>query len=107
MFKSTWDYLQKSELSIGVNEGFSVWNNTNYLTSNYGDGIPLYLNFPEELIKSIKKAGISLVTSVNNHLLDKGINGALRVFAKYSWTFWLKDILFKFYYQYKLFLIKL
>jgi fucose 4-O-acetylase-like acetyltransferase len=78
MFKNTWDYLQKSELSIGVYEGPSAGNKTSYSTSNYGDGIPLYLNFPDEFAKSVKKAGISLVTTANNHLLDRGINGALR-----------------------------
>ena len=78
MFKNTWDYLQKSELSIGVFEGPSAGNKTSYSTSNYGDGIPLYLNFPDEFVKSVKKAGISLVTTANNHLLDKGIDGALR-----------------------------
>ena len=78
MFKNTWDYLKKSELSIGVYEGPSAGNKTSYSTSNYDDGIPLHLNFPDEFAKSVKKAGISLVTTANNHLLDKGIDGALR-----------------------------
>ena len=89
MFKETLEYLQKSDLSIGVYEGPSAGNMTSYSTSNYNDGIPLYLNFPDEFAESIKKAGISLVTTANNHLLDKGINGALRtidILNKYNIT---------------------
>jgi len=78
MFKYTWDYLQRSELSIGVYEGPSAGNMTSYSTSNFDDGIPMHLNFPDEFAESVRKAGISLVTTANNHLLDKGINGALR-----------------------------
>jgi poly-gamma-glutamate capsule biosynthesis protein CapA/YwtB (metallophosphatase superfamily) len=89
IFKETWEYLQKSELSIGVYEGPSAGNMTNYSTSNYNDGIPLYLNFPDEFAESVKKAGINLVTTANNHLLDKGIDGALRtidILNKYNIT---------------------
>ena len=89
MFKQTFEYLQKSELSIGVYEGPSAGNMTKYSTSNFNDGIPLYLNFPDEFAESVKKAGISLVTTANNHLLDKGINSALRtidILNKYNIT---------------------
>ena len=61
----------------------------NYSTSNYNDGMPLYLNFPDEFAESVKKAGINLVTTTNNHLLDKGIDGALRtidILNKYNIT---------------------
>ena len=78
MFKFTSDILKKSDLSIGIYEGTSVGNNTRYSTSNYGDGIPLALNYPDEFAESVKKAGIDLVTTANNHLLDKIIFGALR-----------------------------
>ena len=72
MFKYTLDYLQKSELSIGVYEGLYTENMTSYSTSNFNDRIQ------DEFAESIRKAGISLVTTANNHLLDKGINGAFR-----------------------------
>lgn len=55
MFKNTWDYLQKSDLSIGVYEGPSAGNKTSYSTSNYGDGIPLYLNYQDEFQNPLKK----------------------------------------------------
>jgi len=89
IFKETWEYLQKSELSIGVYEGPSAGNMTNYSISNFNDGIPLYLNFPDEFAESVKKAGIKLVTTANNHLLDKGLDGALRtidILNKYNIT---------------------
>jgi hypothetical protein len=78
MFKFTSDILKKSDLSIGIYEGTSAGNNTSYSTSNYGDGIPLALNYPDEFAESVKMAGIDLVTTSNNHLLDKGIFGAVR-----------------------------
>ena len=78
MFKYPSKHFKESDFTIGVYEGPSAGNNTSYSTSNYGDGIPLYLNFPDEFAESVKKAGIDLVTTANNHLLDKGIKGALR-----------------------------
>ena len=68
-------------------DGPNAGNTTSYSTSNYGDGIPLYLNFPDEFAESVKNAGINLVTTTNNHLLDKNIKGAMRtldLFDKYN-----------------------
>ena len=36
------------------------------------------LNFPDEFASAVKKSGIDLVSTANNHLLDKGKEGALR-----------------------------
>ena len=78
IFKYTSKHFHESDLTIGVYEGPSAGNNTSYSTSNYGDGIPIYLNFPDEFAESVKKAGIDLVSTANNHLLDKKIAGAMR-----------------------------
>jgi poly-gamma-glutamate capsule biosynthesis protein CapA/YwtB (metallophosphatase superfamily) len=89
MLKYPSEHLKKSDLSIGVYEGPSAGNNASFTTSNCGDGLPLYLNFPDEFAESVKKSGINLVTTANNHLLDKGIEGALRtidVLKKYNIT---------------------
>ena len=89
MFKYPSEHLKKSDLSIGIYEGPSAGNNASFTTSNCGDGLPLYLNFPDEFAESVKKSGINLVTTANNHLLDKGIEGALRtidVLKKYNIT---------------------
>ena len=87
IFKYTSNHFHKSDLTIGVYEGPSAGNTTSYSTSNYGDGIPLYLNFPDEFAESVKKAGINLVTTANNHLLDKNLEGSMRtldVLDKYN-----------------------
>ena len=78
MFKYPSYHFKKSDLTIGVYEGPSAGNSTNYSTSNYDDGIPLHLNYPDDFAESVKKAGIDFVTTSNNHLMDKGIEGALR-----------------------------
>ena len=78
MFQYTSKHFHESDLSIGVFEGPSAGNNTSFSTSNYDDGIPLFLNFPDEFAEAIKRAGINLVTTANNHLLDKDLEGAMR-----------------------------
>lgn len=78
MFEYTKKYLSNSDFTIGVYEGPSAGDKTSYSTSNYGDGIKLYLNFPDEFAISVKKSGIDFVTTANNHTMDKGLDGALR-----------------------------
>ena len=90
MFKYASEHFKKSDFTIGVYEGPSAGNNTSFSTSNYEDDIPLYLNYPDEFAESIKKSGINLVTTANNHLLDKNINGVFRtidVLNKYNIKF--------------------
>ena len=87
MFKYTSNHFHESDLSIGVYEGPSAGDKTNYSTSNYDDNIPIFLNYPDEFAEAVKKAGINLVTTANNHLLDKKLEGALRtldILDKYS-----------------------
>ena len=79
IFKYTKDHFHKSDLSIGVFEGPTAGGGIkDYSNSNYNDGISLYLNFPDEFVSAIKNSGINYVTTSNEHLLDKGIKGALR-----------------------------
>jgi len=87
MFKYTSNHFHESDLSIGVYEGPSAGDKTSYSTSNYDDNIPIFLNYPDEFAEAVKKAGINLVTTANNHLFDKKLEGALRtldVLEKYS-----------------------
>ena len=89
IFHFTSDHFKKSDLTIGVYEGPSAGNKFKYSTSNIGDGIPLYLNFPDEFAESVKRAGINLVTLANNHILDRNIEGAFRtidILNKYNIT---------------------
>ena len=64
-------------------------NNTGFTTSIYDDKLPLYLNFPDEFVEVVKKAGINLVTTANKYLLDKSIKDAIRtldILDKYNIT---------------------
>jgi fucose 4-O-acetylase-like acetyltransferase/lysophospholipase L1-like esterase len=78
MFEHARKYLEQSDLAIGIFEGPMAGEEAGYTTSNYDDRIPLYLNFPDAFASAVKEAGIDLVSTANNHLLDKGEKGALR-----------------------------
>lgn len=78
MFKHVSDIWKSSDLAIAVFEGPMGGREKGWSTSNYDDGIHLTLNFPDSFGKSVKDAGIDLVTLANNHLTDAGIDGALR-----------------------------
>ncbi|HYE11720.1 MAG TPA: CapA family protein [Patescibacteria group bacterium] len=78
MFEYASKYLTEVDLAIGIFEGPTAGEEAGYSTSNYDDGIPLYLNYPDSFAKAVKDSGIDLVSTANNHLLDKGEEGALR-----------------------------
>ena len=78
VFEYAAPYLQDADLAIGVYEGPSAGGGKGYTTSNFGDGIKIYLNFPDEFAQAVKDAGIDLVTTSNNHLLDMDLEGAMR-----------------------------
>lgn len=78
MFQYTSKYFHESDFSIGVYAGPSAGNDTSFSTSNHREGIHLTPNYPDEFAEAVKKAGINLVTTANNHLLDKNISGAMR-----------------------------
>jgi len=78
MFEHAKKYLSEADMSIGVFEGPMAGEETGYTIGNYDDGLPLYLNYPDSFAKAVKESGIDLVSTANNHLLDKGDTGALR-----------------------------
>lgn len=78
MFEYAKKYLTEADFAIGVFEGPAAGEEASYTTSNFDDGIPLYLNFPDSFAAAVKASGIDLVTTANNHLLDKGEEGAMR-----------------------------
>lgn len=78
MFEYTADEISSADLAIGVYEGPSGGEEIGYTTSNYGDGKYLRLNFPDEFATAIAEAGFDFVTTSNNHLLDSGLDAALR-----------------------------
>lgn len=76
MFKYTKKYIKNTDYTIGVFEGPSD-DSQNYSVGNYNDNKELRINHPGKFINSIKKAGIDLVTTANNHVYDKGYQGAI------------------------------
>lgn len=71
-------YISSADLAIGVFEGPMAGEDAGYSSSNFDDGKELYLNFPDSFGEAVKNAGFDLVTTANNHLLDKDIGGAMR-----------------------------
>lgn len=71
-------YLSEADLAFGVFEGPMAGAQSGYSTGNYDDGLPVALNYPDSFAYAVKEAGIDFVTTANNHLLDKGIDGAMR-----------------------------
>ena len=71
-------YIWSADLAIGVFEGPMAGAKAGYSVSNFDDGKKLFLNFPDEFATAVKEAGFDLVTTANNHLLDKGVSGAKR-----------------------------
>ncbi|WP_160058167.1 CapA family protein [Alkalicoccus saliphilus] len=78
MFTYVKKYLEESDFAIGVFEGPTAGEKYEYSTSCYGDGLPLALNFPDSFARSVKNAGFDFVTTAQNHLLDCGVEGAMR-----------------------------
>lgn len=78
VFEYAEPYISSADLAIGVFEGPMAGADKGYSTSNFEDNKWLYLNFPDEFAAAVKDAGFDLVTTANNHLLDKGEEGALR-----------------------------
>ena len=78
MFAYTRRYIQAADLSIGVFEGPLAGEEAGYSTSNYGDGRAMALNYPDSFAEAVKRAGFDLVTTANNHMLDKGRDGVFR-----------------------------
>lgn len=78
VFEYAKPYISSADLAIGVFEGPMAGEDKGYSTSNFYDGKELRLNFPDEFASAVKDAGFDLVSTANNHLLDKGEEGALR-----------------------------
>lgn len=78
VFEYAAPYISSADYAIGVFEGPMAGETAGYSASNFDDGKELYLNFPDEFAQAVKDAGFDLVTTANNHVLDKGEAGAYR-----------------------------
>lgn len=77
-FEYTKDEISSADLAIGVLEGPLVGDPSLYSIGNYDDGKMLRIGFPDAWAEAIKDAGFDLVTTSNNHLLDRGEESAYR-----------------------------
>lgn len=75
VFEYAKPYIESADFAIGVFEGPMAGAEVNYSEGNFDDGKELYLNYPEEFGVAVKNTGFDLVTTANNHLLDRGIEG--------------------------------
>lgn len=78
VFEYAEKYISSADFAIGVFEGPMAGETAGYTTSNYDDGKEVSLNFPDEFAQAVKAAGFDLVSTANNHVLDKGVEGAVR-----------------------------
>ena len=78
VFEYAKPYISSADYAIGAFEGPMAGAEAGYSTSNFADGKEHRLNFPDEFAVAVKDAGFDLVTTANNHLLDKGEAGARR-----------------------------
>jgi poly-gamma-glutamate synthesis protein (capsule biosynthesis protein) len=71
MFKSIKPYIEKADFAIGNLETTLAGKEKNYT------GYPMF-NSPEVLAKNIKDAGFDMVTTANNHSLDRKFYGVVK-----------------------------
>jgi len=80
-FRYCKNYFQNSDLTISVFEGPMGGETIGYTSRNFDDNKTLALNFPDEFAVAAKEAGYDLVTTANNHVLDKGVEAAKRTIS--------------------------
>lgn len=80
IFTYTSRFFTTDDATIAVFEGPCA-GGPQYTLTDYTDGKPVRLNYPDSLAAAIAKAGIDFVTTANNHLLDFGYKGALRTLS--------------------------
>lgn len=78
VFEFSEKYIASADYAIGVFEGPMAGEEAGYSSSNFDDGKELYLNFPDEFGEAVRDSGFDLVTTASNHVLDKGVDGAIR-----------------------------
>lgn len=77
MFKEVAPYLRRADLTIGNLETTLSGREAVYNRTNPQTGWPMF-NCPDELADALKRAGVDMVTTANNHCMDRGIRGLRR-----------------------------
>lgn len=77
MFQPVAPYLKKADLTIGNLETTMSGRESNYQKRNPKTGYPMF-NCPDELASALKKSGFDVLTTANNHCMDRGEAGLRR-----------------------------
>lgn len=77
VFEYASPYIRSADYAIGVFEGPLAGESAGYSVDSNG-GRSTTRNYPDSFASAVKDAGFDLVTTANNHLLDKGVDGAKR-----------------------------
>jgi hypothetical protein len=77
MFQHVVPYLRNADLTIGNLETTLSGRETKYQKRNPRNGYPMF-NCPDELAPALKRAGFHVLTTANNHCLDRGPSGLKR-----------------------------
>ncbi|QSO52742.1 CapA family protein [Alicyclobacillus curvatus] len=77
MFREVAPYLRGADLTIGNLETTFSGREPAYQKRNQKTGWPMF-NCPDELAGALRRAGFNVLTTANNHCMDRGIRGLKR-----------------------------
>ncbi|GAA4705684.1 CapA family protein [Brevibacillus fulvus] len=77
MFQEVRPYLRGADLTIGNLETTFSGREKQYQQKNPKTGYPMF-NCPDELAKTLKATGFDVLTTANNHCMDRGVRGLKR-----------------------------
>lgn len=77
MFSEAAPYLRSAHLTIGNLETTLSGRELHYVKRNPRTGWPMF-NCPDELARALKRAGFHVLTTANNHCMDRGTKGLRR-----------------------------
>jgi len=77
MFRPVAPYLRAADLTIGNLETTLSGREAQYERRNRKTGWPMF-NCPDELASTLKRAGFDILTTANNHCMDRGEKGLVR-----------------------------
>ncbi|UFJ42657.1 CapA family protein [Brevibacillus humidisoli] len=77
MFGAVAPYLRSADLTIGNLETTLSGRESQYERRNPKTGWPMF-NCPDELAAALKRVGFNVLTTANNHCMDRGVRGLVR-----------------------------
>jgi len=80
MFREVRPVLKKADLVIGNLETTLSGRESVYQQRNPHNGYPMF-NCPDEVAAALRRAGFHILTTANNHCLDRGVAGLRRTLA--------------------------